>query len=112
MQDPPRRKFTSVRQRNPPHVFTSHCPKPHEAIDHKPLYVKHGEPQNDYCPFFFVHEELNISFQSSERSNEQPIIEEHVVQQGVNEEKNNELVPILIEKNLAFYPRAELEGLL
>ena len=98
MQDSPRRKCTGFRQRNPPHVFTTHCPKPHPIVQ-KPPHVKDGEPPNYYCPFFFVHAEVDISLHSSETSNEQPPIEEHVVQQGVKEEKNNEVAPILIEKN-------------
>ena len=110
VQDHPRRKFTSFKQKNPPQIFTLGCLKPQLIVQTRP-HVKDGEPPNYYCPFFVVHAK-DISLHSSETSNEQPPIEEHVGQQRVKEEKNDEVVPILKEQNLTSEPRVEPKGLL
>lgn len=61
VQEPPRRKFASFRKINTPCISTSRFPKPQPTIQTHPQ-VNDGDPQNDYCPLFVVHEGVDISF--------------------------------------------------
>ena len=69
--------YLQTKKSSPNFYFS--CHKPQIIVYTRP-HVKDGEPTNYYCPLFFVHAEFDISLHSSETSNEQPPIEEHVVQ--------------------------------
>lgn len=110
-KEPPRRNFSSSKHSSPPQIPISSYLDSHPTL-HIPLHVDDCESPHNYCPFFIVDEVVDMPSLTLETTQERIPIEEHVLQQGVREEKNNEVVPILEEQKFSFEALVELGGLL